>query len=157
VYDRLRSEGATQYTTMGQPDSGSALDLTAPVPYKGTLSVATAALEPMAILLNGRRVSVPTLHVHGRFTYQTRSAGLDFWALADSSNALILRSTSTSGKLFQMVRIDLPVRGAVESDLEHECRAELPGIYFGFGSAELQPASAPALDGVASLMSRHPE
>jgi outer membrane protein OmpA-like peptidoglycan-associated protein len=157
VYGRLRSEGATQFTTMGQSDSGSALDLTTPVPYKGTLSVASAELEPMAILLNGRRVSVPTLHVHGRFTYQTRDAGLDFWALADSTDPLILRSASTTGKLFQMIRIDLPARAAVESDLEHECRAELPGIYFAFGSAELQPASEPALDGVASLLSRHPD
>jgi OmpA family protein len=154
VYNRLSAHDATPYTTMGAADSGSGLNLSAVVPYRGTLSA--VSVEPIAILLNGRRVSVPTLHVHGRFTYQTRSAGLDFWILADSANPLILRSMSSTAKLFQMIRVDLPARAPVEAELEHDCRAELPGIYFGFASAELQPASDASLASVAALLARHP-
>lgn len=155
VYNRLRVEGQAPYTTMGAPDSGSALDMSSPVPYRGTLAVTSAATESMPVLWNGRRVSLPTMHVHGRFTYQTRSAGLDFWVLADSAHPLILRGLSSKGRLFQMVRIDLPRRTTVEAELERACRAELPGIYFGFASSELQPASEPAVAGVAALLDKH--
>jgi outer membrane protein OmpA-like peptidoglycan-associated protein len=59
-----------------------------------------------------------------------------------------------------MIRIEVPETGtlsgrAVEQDLEHACRAELPGIYFAFASAELQPASDAAISGVATLLARH--
>lgn len=33
----------------------------------------------------------------------------------------------------------------------------LPGVYFAYNSAELEPASEPALTGVAALLQRHPD
>jgi outer membrane protein OmpA-like peptidoglycan-associated protein len=62
---------------------------------------------------------------------------------------------SSKGRLFQMVRIDVPRRTTVEAELERSCRAELPGVYFAFGSSELQPASEPAVASVAALLGRH--
>jgi outer membrane protein OmpA-like peptidoglycan-associated protein len=61
--------------------------------------------------------------------------------------------------VFQMIRIDFPAPPArrEEDELEKNCRLELPGVYFGFNSAELEPASEPALTGVATLLQHHPD
>lgn len=159
IYNRLRAEGNAAYTTMGLADSTAGLGglFTPPVPFRGTLSLTSRETEPLSVLVNGRRTTLPTLHFRGRFTYQARSADLDFWVLADSSHPLILKETS-GAKLYQTIRIDVPSdTRTVEDELARDCRAELPGIYFGFGSAELQPASAPALASVAALLARHAE
>jgi outer membrane protein OmpA-like peptidoglycan-associated protein len=58
--------------------------------------------------------------------------------------------------VLQTVRIDLPTRdAAIEKELVATCRAELPGIYFAFNSASLDPASDPALAEVGKLLARH--
>jgi len=90
---------------------------------------------------------------------QDKSIDAEFWILADSANPLLLRSVFGADVL-QMIRIDRP-GGAAVSVVEHaltrDCRAELPGIFFAFASADLAPESRPALEGVAALLARHPE
>jgi outer membrane protein OmpA-like peptidoglycan-associated protein len=41
--------------------------------------------------------------------------------------------------------------------LDKACRVPIYGIYFEFASAELKPASAPTLQGIASVLKQHPE
>jgi outer membrane protein OmpA-like peptidoglycan-associated protein len=125
--------------------------------YHGTLTRVSSALEPMPVLLDGVRTQVPVLHLRGRFTLQEKTLDTEFWVLADSTNPLLMRSIE-QGDVLQVIRIDRPHERedpVFESELTHECRAELPGIYFAFGSAELEPESRPSLASVAALMSRH--
>ncbi len=127
--------------------------------YRGTLSRASSAPETMPVLLDGIRTRVPVVHLRGHFALQEKSLDLEFWFLADSANPLLMRSVE-DGEVLQMVRIDRPRQRetpVVESELTRECRAELPGIYFAFASAELEPESSPSLAGVAALLSRHPD
>jgi outer membrane protein OmpA-like peptidoglycan-associated protein len=125
------------------------------VTLHGTLSPAGAAPESFAVLLDGRRVSVPALHLRGAFTYDDRRAGGDYWVLADSADPLILRETG-DGEDLRIVRIDRPSASPVEGELASgRCRAELPGIYFAFASAELEPESDTALAGVARMLAAH--
>ncbi len=164
VYNRVRGGETLPFTVVSiDEDRSGALGglIQALAPYRGTLSLASPRPEGMPVLVNGHRTVLPVLHVHGRFTYQEKSSDLDYWVLADSANPLVLRGVA-GPKLFQMVRIDLPAPAAersaeLEQDLERDCRAELPGIYFAFASAELQPPSAPALAAVAALAGRHPD
>jgi outer membrane protein OmpA-like peptidoglycan-associated protein len=126
--------------------------------YHGRLIRASSGPESMPILLNGVRTRVPVLHLRGHFTLQEKSVDDDFWVLADSTHPLLMRSVE-DGEVLQMIRIDRPNHEgtpSVEDALTRECRTELPGVYFAFASAELDPESGPALAGVAGLLSHHP-
>jgi outer membrane protein OmpA-like peptidoglycan-associated protein len=173
TYAQLQAEGTAPYRMVmmqSGPFQGAMRDLMkggplegelanafrSRVTVKGTLSV--VAPEPMPVLLNGRRVSVPTLRLKGRFAYQDAQTEHDLWVLADPSHPLLLRSTFSD--TLQVVSIMVPQAGgerAVERQLETACRVELPGVYFGFASAEMQSASIPALAQVAGLLQRHPD
>jgi outer membrane protein OmpA-like peptidoglycan-associated protein len=167
VYNRVRAEHEVRYTTMGVDSSaivpGVGGQIAARVPYRGTLSLANDKTETVPVLLNGRRVALPAIHLRGRFAYQERHSDFDLWVLADSANPLILKTTK-SARTYQTVRIDYTDAEAgkmalheMEGDLKRLCRMELPGVYFAFASAELEPASDVALERVAALLARHPD
>jgi outer membrane protein OmpA-like peptidoglycan-associated protein len=141
---------------LGGRVGGMVDEITSPrVTLHGTLASVAAAPEPFAVLLDGRRVAVPALHLRGAFTYGDRRAGGDYWVLADSAHPLILREAG-DGEDLRIVRIDRPSASFVEGDLASgRCRAELPGIYFAFASAGLEPESHAALAGVARLLAAH--
>jgi outer membrane protein OmpA-like peptidoglycan-associated protein len=44
----------------------------------------------------------------------------------------------------------------IETSFEANCRVELPGIYFAFNSAELDPASDRTIAALARMLARHP-
>jgi outer membrane protein OmpA-like peptidoglycan-associated protein len=46
---------------------------------------------------------------------------------------------------------------ALEGELAASCRVELPGIYFAFNSAQVEPASDRAIATLAGILARHPE
>jgi outer membrane protein OmpA-like peptidoglycan-associated protein len=108
----------------------------------------------MPVLLDGRRTTLPTLHLDGKFAFQDQRNDGEFWVLADSLHPLILKEVHGKDVL-QVVRIDRPVAVDLEGELARDCRAELPGIYFAFGSAVLDPASSPGLASVGAMLNRH--
>jgi outer membrane protein OmpA-like peptidoglycan-associated protein len=166
-----------------------------PVRWRGTIAPVTPGTVPFAVLLNGRRVRVPALHLRGDFTARQGRWQPQLWVLADSAYPLILKWVGAyreSGNVLQTVRIDLPsavaavdgiadgagegrvlsqgdglllVKGGLASApdggatlervLASACRAELPGIYFAFNSAELDPASDRTIATIAAILARH--
>ncbi|HET8624499.1 MAG TPA: OmpA family protein [Gemmatimonadales bacterium] len=52
---------------------------------------------------------------------------------------------------------DAPITAALEGALASSCRAELPGIYFAFNSAHLDPASDRSIAALAGILARHPD
>lgn len=180
TYARLQEERQAPYTIVDIGENplggmlggtiGGALDgltggmvgglLTMRVTLKGTLTLASREAEPFPVLLNGKRVHLPAAQMRGNFTSGNTESQFDLWVLADSTHPLILRMHSGDA-IFQTVRIngllDLPAESMVEHQLEHSCRAELPGLYFAFASAALEAASAPALDSIATLLRNHPD
>jgi outer membrane protein OmpA-like peptidoglycan-associated protein len=122
---------------------------------RGTLALASPRPEPMSVLVNGARVNIPALHLKGSFALQDEKDVMDMWVLADSAHALILRVIDGTDVL-QTIRIDLPTKDvAIERELSTVCRAEVPGIYFAFNSALLDPASEPALSEMGKLLAKH--
>jgi outer membrane protein OmpA-like peptidoglycan-associated protein len=56
----------------------------------------------------------------------------------------------------EIVRIDVPAGdAALEATLTKECRVEVPGIYFDFDRATLDPRSSRALAAIAALLGRY--
>lgn len=162
TYGKLLAAGETPFTVTsieGGPGLVGAL-LSARLTYRGKLSLASRGIDSLPILLDGHRTKLPTLHLHGVYALQEKSFTQDYWVLADSVHPLLLK-TVTGPDVFQMIRIDRPEMPkrltSEERQLQTSCRMELPGVYFGFDSAVLDPASDPAIDGVATLLTRHPE
>lgn len=156
-----------------------------PVRWRGTLAPVSSSSIPFPVLLNGRRVELSALHIRGDFTARQGRWQPELWVLADSTYPLILKWVGAfrePGNVLQTTRIDLPVerptpgvaavdglllvgRGgagtggaaALERELAASCRVELPGIYFAFNSAHLEPASGRAIGSLADILSRHPD
>ena len=126
--------------------------------YRGTLTLVSPEPVALPLLLDGRRTAVSVLHALGRFSLGDRRIELDFFVVPDPEHPLLLKITGHGGT-WQVLRVGLPGADAgalVEKSLERECRAELPGVYFAFGAAEVSAESAPALRAVAALLARHP-
>lgn len=126
--------------------------------YRGTLSLVSPEPVALPLLLDGRRTTIPALHARGRFALRERQIELDFFVVPDPEHPLLLKITGHDAT-WQVLRVELPGADAgalVEDRLERECRAELPGVYFAFGGADVRIESAPALRAVATVLARHP-
>ena len=177
VYRELRDAGSASFSMIVTPFE--ARDLTASatplsgllapprVRYKGSLSRVSPRPEPFPMLVNGSRAELPALRLKGSFADGLRRTEWDLWVLADSAHPLILKSV-LQGDVFQMVRADLPVdqpaqKGApaewqaMKEELSTQCRLELPGVYFAFGTAAIDPISDRALAELARALAQHPD
>lgn len=112
----------------------------------------------MPLIVNGRRVTVPVAQARGSFAMQGRKVEGDFLVLDDAQHPLLLKVV-IGKSAFQMIRVDFPDEGSVAKSLEAElasrCRAEIPGVYFDFGTADLRPESSGALADIGHLMAAH--
>jgi outer membrane protein OmpA-like peptidoglycan-associated protein len=133
--------------------------------YKGSLTRVSPRPEPFPLIVNGSRSTVPALHLKGNFADGLRRSEWDLWVLADSAHPLVLKSL-LEGDVFQVVRADLPTElhgtdgdltGAkvLDQELEAQCRLEMPGVYFAFGTAIIDPISDRALAEVARVLTAH--
>jgi outer membrane protein OmpA-like peptidoglycan-associated protein len=159
AYQKLLAEKQMPYTVTtieGAGALGKMGDVFASrMTMRGTLSLAAPQPEPIPVLLNGARVNLPTLHLKGAFALGSEKEQMDMWVLADSTHPLIIRVIDGTDVL-QTIRIDLPGGDLkIESELSTVCRAEIPGIYFAFNSAELETASNPALSEMSKLLAKH--
>ncbi len=184
VYRRLRATGADSFQVMElAPPSGVGVGGEVlegllgrrnwvPVRWRGTLSVASRTPAPFSLLVNGRRTEVSALHLRGNFTAKGRRFEPQVWVLADSTYPLLLKWVGHSAQptnVLQTVRVDFPIAegggtgtttpggGQLELALKEDCRVELPGIYFAFNSAVLDPASDRTIGVLAEVLARHPD
>ncbi len=136
------------------------------------LLVADPTPAPFSLLVNGRRTEVSALHLRGNFTAKGRRFEPQIWILADSTYPLLLKwigHSSQPTNVLQTVRVDFPLAeaggsgpaghggGELEATLKEECRVELPGIYFAFNSAVLDPASDRTIGVLAEVLAKHPD
>ncbi|HKS56591.1 MAG TPA: OmpA family protein [Steroidobacteraceae bacterium] len=162
VYQELRSTGTVAFTITALGE-GLLPGLGTNAKYKGTLSLVAPQSEPFPLIVNGVAATVPSLHIHGRFAFREQPLEQDFWVLEDSAHALILK-TVTGHDVLQLLRVEMPADAVVpaavtvvERELDQQCRAELPGVYFAFGTAVLDQASNATLGSVAGILKRHPQ
>lgn len=173
VYDALVAKGETPFTTVSLEKGAGGLqtvfDAMMPATFKlkGTLTRQGTTTFP--VLIDGRRVQAPALRAHGSFAFQDRREEQDFVLLADRNHPLVLKVV-TGPEVLQVIRIDLPVSedspqvasaepmlASVEGQLQSDCRAELPGIYFDFAAATLTEESRGTIASLAQIVGRHPE
>ena len=187
TYRRLLANRSDTFQVMtvetpggGPPEGLDFLDRgrTVPARYRGTVWLVGGGPASFPLLVSGRRVEVPALHLRGDLTARGRRWVPEFWVLADTTYPLILKwvgAADAPENVLQTVRVDLPPDGgardrpqgsgdpllgglgALEGSLESSCRVELPGVYFAFNSADLDPASDAAIAALAEVLGRHPD
>jgi len=113
--------------------------------------------EPIRVLVDGIPTMLNTVHVGGTLTVGGDTGDVAFWWLDDPAARFALKFTF-QGSVVQAVRIDRPGKQSTEQALAGKsCRSELPGIYFLTDSAQLSPASQPAIQRVAATLKSHPD
>ena len=173
VYEQLRASGTAQIQMMRAELTGSAFSLGGgqwvPVRWRGPLTRVAPTPESFPLLVNGRRVTVPALRTRAQLTARGEEWSPEVWMLADSAHPLLLKVMSTDPPIvWQVTRVDLPdekraaasarggtLMGGIEEELTSACRVELPGVYFAFNSAALEPASERTFASVAAMLARH--
>jgi outer membrane protein OmpA-like peptidoglycan-associated protein len=171
LYDQIHTagNGAFSMLSVEEPSAafaslGAGLGLGAAHPavlrWRGTLTRVSPKDEPFPLLLNGRRVAVPAMHLKADLMSRGDRWTPDIWILAQRDQPLILKLQDAK-RVFQTVRADLVEPSAkkptLDEDLASQCRMELPGIYFEFNSAALVPASDNALAALADVLKRYAE
>ena len=168
LYERLRTTGSGAFSMLSLDENDPARSIAgalgfgggqpAFVRWRGTLARQSTKDEPFPLLINGRRVMVPSLHVTADLTSRGEHWAPEIWILAQHDHPLLLK-LSDAKRVFQTVRADLVALpasdGRLEGALVKECRIELPGIYFEFNSAALAPASDNAIASLADVLKRH--
>jgi len=177
VYRELHDAGSSPFSLMMIPREARATSRTSTalldalftasrMRYKGSLTRISPAPERFPLLVNGIRAALPALHIKGDFANGMRRSEWDVWVLADSAHPMILKSV-LEGDVFQMVRADLPDSqpakpgrvstdsALIEEELVRRCRLELPGVYFAFGTAAIDPISDRALAELARSLAGH--
>jgi outer membrane protein OmpA-like peptidoglycan-associated protein len=132
--------------------------------YRGTLARVEPSPVRRPVLLDGRRAELPAWHVKGAVSVGASAGTAELWILDDDELPLILRWDAL-GASVTLVRIDNPPRRDAKSGksggidlgaaLGAACHAEVSGLYFASGSAQLLPESRPALERMAALMREH--
>ena len=128
--------------------------------YRGTLHRVEPQDVPVAVLVNGVRVSLPAVHATGTFTFgQEDSIKIEVWWLDNPDWPVTLHWTAANGSDV-VTRIDWQtgdeaLAAQLQGQLQSKsCRAELHGVYFNSGSAVLLDESAPMLKQIAALINR---
>ena len=133
----------------------------------GTISLVEKTAVPFPVLLNGRRVTVPALHAAGQLRHPQFVRPWEIYVLDHPVQPILLKVAYGLPNAAipvvaewsrQVIRIDTPEDPkALENALATDCRVELPGVYFEFNSASLNPQSEPALRSLADLLGRRAE
>ena len=159
VFDDLRQGRPTTFWVIDATNGGLdvLLEMRLPVSdFKGTLTRVGTGTVPMPVLLQGERVSLPTIHARGRFGEGDNAKDGEFWILDDPENPLVLKLSFGTGR-GQIVRIDYPAERTLETALSKRDTAVVYGIHFEFASAALRPESESTVAEIVAVMNRHPD
>lgn len=128
--------------------------------YRGVLKIVEPKPVMLSVLVNGKPRDIPTIHISGALTIGDEGGAAEFWVQDDPAEPLFVKD-SFLGTTVQLTRVDLRSDASddltLEQDLEKQCRANVPGIYFPTNSAELLSPSNTELDGLAAALQRHPQ
>jgi outer membrane protein OmpA-like peptidoglycan-associated protein len=135
--------------------------------YRGALHRVESGPITVSVLINRVRTNLPAIHAAGTFVFGSQPPQhAEFWWLDNPAYPLTLKWVFGSVNSLVTV-IDLPPDSGGEAglgkavgsgpatlsaQLDQSCHAEMSGIYFNTGSAQILDESRPALAAVAKLI-----
>ena len=130
----------------------------------GTLTRAAAIPVSFPVLINGTRAELPAIRATGQLKYGNNVRPWEYLLLDHPQLPLTLHFANgavgasipfTPETTRDIVRIDYPTpERRLEKGLNDSCRVEVPGIYFDFNQATLNPLSRTALQEIAGVLTR---
>jgi len=132
----------------------------------GMLTRAADSPVRFPVLVNGERVELPAIRATGQLKYGNNVRPWEYYLLDHRQQPLTLHFSHGAvgaGIPFKpettrdIVRIDFPEKARLEERLRESCRVEVPGIYFDFNRATLNPLSRTALSEIGGLLTRQPD
>jgi outer membrane protein OmpA-like peptidoglycan-associated protein len=130
----------------------------------GVLTRAADSPVSFPVLVNGTRRELPAVRATGQLKYGNNVRPWNYLLLNHPQLPLTLHFSHgavgaampfTPETSRDIVRIDFPSKDRqLEKGLTQECRVEVPGIYFDFNQATLNPLSRAALSEIASVLTR---
>ena len=130
----------------------------------GTLTRGAAAPVSFPVLINGTRAELPAIRATGQLKYGDNIRPGVYLLLDNPQLPLTLHFANgavgaaipfTPETTRDIVRIDFPTEDQqLEKRLSEACRVEVPGIYFDFNQATLNPLSRSALSEIAGVLTR---
>jgi outer membrane protein OmpA-like peptidoglycan-associated protein len=133
----------------------------------GSLQRVEPGPVPMSILLDGRRLDLSTIHARGQFSsFSFGNMTSEYWFLDDDKMPWMIRVEGKQGEKTYLQQLGRVVQPSAESEKDlataltkpaggNACHMPVYGIFFEFASADLKPASAPALQQIADVMKQH--
>jgi hypothetical protein len=128
----------------------------------GTIARVDGGPTTLSMLVNGHSVRLPVIHAKGLLSDAAGTEEVEFHALDDPDNPILLRSR-VPGFTSAVIKIDYPLAtpgradSSIESELAARRPAEIYGIYFSFGRADIRPQSERVLDEIAGVLAQHPD
>lgn len=131
--------------------------------FRGT--VKRVGTENVRVIVDGVPTMLSTVHVAGKVSVAGDTGEVEFWWLDDPASRLTLKFVFQDS-ISQAVRIDRPsnetlnteqTRNLQQTLASKACRTEVPGVYFLTDSAELLPASDPAIKRIADVLKQQPD
>ena len=129
----------------------------------GVLTRDPDARVSFPVLVNGVRVELPAIRATGQLKYGKNVRPWEYYLLDHPQHPLTLHFSNGAvgaGIPFapentrDIVRIDFPEKKRLETGLRETCRVEVPGIYFDFNRATLNPLSRSALSEIGDVLTR---
>lgn len=168
--------GGTANSPLGSVGAAMSMLGSARTYYRGALRRVESGPITISVVINGVRTNLPAIHAAGTFAFGSQPPQhAEFWWLDNPAYPLTLKWVF--GTIDSLVtRIDFPLESSVEASdqgnagtlgpggssgsglaklsaqLDKSCRAEVSGIYFNTGSAQILDESHPALAAVAKLI-----
>jgi hypothetical protein len=121
---------------------------------EATLKRVEPQTVPISMIVNDRRVDLPSVHARGTLGRQP----FDIYMLDDAVLPIVLRwRLGDTSK--RMIRISYPLEhpsSRIAESLVATGRAEVYGIFFDFSKATIRPESEPVLKEIADVMAKNP-
>ena len=153
-FQALKSTGETPFTYYDQterlPLGGYVLESKA----EGTMKRVEPDDVPYSVIVNDKRVDIPTIHAKGVLS----GSEYELHAVDDAKNPIVLHFEHPANRFqIKILKISYPEEKKIEKQLEETGKVLVYGIYFDFNSANIREESEPVLKEIADALNAHPD
>jgi outer membrane protein OmpA-like peptidoglycan-associated protein len=157
-FQALKTKGEVPFTYYDQSVRRSGGTYLLERKVSGTLKRVEPDDVPFSVIVNDKRVDLPTIHAKGVLVGVKGSDATELHVIDDAKDPIMLHFEQP-GRRFQIkiLKISYPEEKKIEKQLEETGKVQVYGIYFDFNSANIREESEPVLKEIAEALNAHPD
>jgi outer membrane protein OmpA-like peptidoglycan-associated protein len=122
--------------------------------FAGKLTRIEQVDVPFSIIVNDKRVDLPSIHAKGELNGEVT----ELHVIDDANDPIVLHFEQPNRRFqIKILKISYPEEKKIEKQLEETGKVLVYGIYFDFNSANIREESEPVLKEIADALNAHPE